>query len=472
MRIQSTLLASLLGLACSASAAMYWVHPGTLDGKAELDYVKTQIAAGAAPWTSMLTSLGYAEDIDAPPTPETSINANTGGNNSRDDARRAYGNALTWYLTGNENNAKQAIAILNAWSGLQSITATDQQKYLQAGWIGSLFGPAADLMLGYPGWAAADIAKLRAMFVRAFYPNLNIASSWNGNVDLHQISAMMSIAVFNEDETEFNLGLTRLASRMPKYFYLTTDAQPSASLWSNPALWVNGLTQETCRDNNHHAQFGMSGAIGAMETAWHQGVDVYTTYQTRMVATMELMGLQSNSGDMQGVCGTTGTSPEGGLPRNTASSDVYDTWEIGYNHYKTRKNIPMPNTGSMITSKVRSAWNGGGSWSIFYETLTHGDIPLASNSSSISGKPTNYGQLGASVSLHGNGMIEILANQAASYEITTLGINGSQVSQTTINPVAGKSQLVSLGLNGAPAGMYLVQVRTGRGSSLIKYIKP
>ena len=48
------------------------------------------------------------------------------------------------------------------------------------------------------------------MFKRAFYPQLNTASSWNGNVDLTQIDAMMSIAVFNEDDAEFNEGLRRL----------------------------------------------------------------------------------------------------------------------------------------------------------------------------------------------------------------------------------------------------------------------
>jgi hypothetical protein len=100
-----------------------------------------------------------------------------------------------------------------------------------------------------------------------------------------------------------------------------------------------------------------------METAWHQGVDVYTVYEDRMVATLELMGLQSSSGSMQGTCAN-----------NTASGDVYKTWEIGYNHYHTRKGIDLPNTWAMITGKVRSADANGGSWNIFYESLTHANI--------------------------------------------------------------------------------------------------
>ena len=350
-----------------------WVHPGTLDGKAELDYVKTQLAAGAEPYKRQMNSLKNIERLTQAPTPQTSIDANSGGADAaRDDARRAYGNALAWYLTGDDASGKQAVVYFNAWSGLQGITATNDQNKLVAGWIGSLWAPAADLMLGYPGWDAADIEKFRAMFKRAFYPVLNSASTWNGNVDLHQICAMMAISVFNEDRAEFDMGLSRLATRVPAYFFLAADGTPPSiagdggdvkKFWSNPTQWVDGLTQETCRDNNHHAQFGMSGALGAMETAWHQGEDVYSKYQTRMVAVMELMGLQSSSGSMQGTCSN-----------NTTSGDVYDTWEIGYNHYHTRKGVAMRNTWAMISPKVRAYESNPGSWNIFYETLTHADI--------------------------------------------------------------------------------------------------
>jgi len=345
---------------------------------------------------------------------------------------------------------------LNAWSILQSITATDQQKLLQGGWIGSLFGPAADLMLTYPGWAPADIENFRAMLKRAFYPVLNTASTWNGNVDLHQISAMMSIAVFNEDETEFNLGLTRLAARIPKYFYLTSEPQPSATVWSSPTLWVDGLTQETCRDNNHHAQFGLSGAIGAMETAWHQGVDVYSTYQSRMVAAMELMGLQSSSGDMQGTCAN-----------NVTSGDVYDTWEIGYNHYHSRQNIAMPNTWKMISENVRSTMSNGGSWSIFYETLTHADIDY----NGVAMLSTPHIQKAPLVIVR-HGTILIHSASTAQYEITITAMNGSTHSLDKIALSAGSTQEYSLGLEHAHSGIYLIRIHSESGITVLKYIKP
>ena len=167
-------------------------------------------------------------------------------------------------------------------------------------------------MRGYPSWAAADIANLQAMSVkRAFYPQLNTASFWNGNVDLTQIDAMMAIAVFNDDLDEFKAGLERWQRRTHSYFYLASDgAVPPINgdggdvqaFWSNPTAWVDGLTQETCRDNGHHAQFALGSAMHAAEVTWHQGVDLYTAETERYTAALELMATQLLTGDMQGTC--------------------------------------------------------------------------------------------------------------------------------------------------------------------------
>ena len=205
------------------------------------------------------------------------------------------------------------------------------------------------------------------MFKEKFYPALNTMSTWNGNVDLTQIDAMMSIAVFNDDEAEFNLGLQRMEARFPAYFYLKSDGGVPAiagdggdinKFWNNPTLWVDGLTQETCRDNGHHTQFGMASALHAAEVAWNQGVDVYAQHSDRFVAAMELLATQILTGDMQGTC-----------VNKFTTSDLYDTWEVGYNHYHNRMGIELPNTYKLITTRVRQA--GMNDWNIFYETLTH-----------------------------------------------------------------------------------------------------
>jgi hypothetical protein len=103
---------------------------------------------------------------------------------------------------------------------------------------------------------------------------------WNGNVDLTQIKSRMSIAEFNEDEIEFNLGLKRITARFPAYFYLKSDGGVPAiagdgghpnKFWGNPIKWVDGLTQKTCLDNIHHAQYGMASALHASESCMESG---------------------------------------------------------------------------------------------------------------------------------------------------------------------------------------------------------
>jgi hypothetical protein len=372
-----------MGMWAASASAMNFVHPGGLNSKAELDFVKAKIQAGAQPWKGEFDQMISSSYATRGPHGLPNINSrNNDANVSRDDAIAAYTQALLWYFTDDETYANRSIAILNSWSELQRFTAGSDQDRLQAGWIGTVFAQAAEIMRGYLGWSASEIGDLQAMFRRAFYPQLNTASSWNGNVDLTQIDAMLSIAVCNEDEAEFNKGLDRLRVRNRAYFYLTSDGarpQPIAGdggdpqkFWSNPSKWVDGLNQETCRDNGHHSQFGLGSALHAAEIAWHQGVDVYTKNQKRYTAAMELMATQLLTGSMQGICSN-----------NTSSPDRYDTWEVGYNHYHNRAGVALPKTQELIVEQIRPRAPRA-VWNLVYETLTHADLP---NTISTRGTP-------------------------------------------------------------------------------------
>jgi hypothetical protein len=349
-----------------------WAHPGALDSKAELDFVKAKIQAGIQPWKGEFDRAVNSSFANQTPHALAHINSTTeDANISRDDAIGAYTEALLWYYSGDEAYAQKAVAILNAWSALQGFTAGSEQDKLQAGWIGAVFAPAAEIMRGYSGWASADITNLQSMFKRVFYPQLNTPSFWNGNVDLTQIDAMMGIAVFNEDVTEFNAGIARWKARNSSYFYLTADgAVPPIrgdggnvkSFWSKPLKWIDGLTQETCRDNGHHAQFALGSALHAAEIAWHQGVDIYSSETARFTAALELLASQFATGNMQGTCAN--LSPTG---------DRYDTWEIGFNHYHNRKEIALPNTEELILTQIRPNASRT-DWNLVWETLTHAEV--------------------------------------------------------------------------------------------------
>ncbi len=367
-------LLTAVGMSIPSASAMEFAHPGSLHSKAELDFVKAMIAQGTQPWKGECDRLKNSPHATRAPHGLAQINSATrDAEVSRDDATASYTQALLWYFTGDPSYAQRSIAILHAWAGLQAFTANSDQDCLQAGWIGAVFAPAAEILRLYPGWPAPEIANLQAMFKRAFYPQLAKASSWNGNVDLTQIDAMMAISVFNEDEALFRQGLARLQTRSRAYFYLTTDGplpHPIAGdggdpekFWSHPAKWVDGLTQETCRDNGHHSQFALGSALHAAETAWHQGVDVYAENQQRFTAAMELLATQLLTGSMQGLCA-----------HDSATSDRYDTWEIGYHHYHHRCGLALPNTRKLIVEQIRPQASRT-DWNLNYETLTHADLP-------------------------------------------------------------------------------------------------
>lgn len=316
-----------------ARDSMTFVHPGGVVGQADLDFVKAKIAAGEQPWLNAYNQMKGWARTGTNPQEYINSNDNNQAGPARDDTWKAYANALTWYFTENEIYAERAIEMLNAWTIFQGFNGGNDQD----------------------------------MFRRAFYPQLKTASSWNGNVDLTQIDAMLNIAVFMEDDTLFNMGIERLAKRNPSYFYLKSDGgvPPIAgdgnnvnNFWSKPTLWIDGLSQETCRDNNHHAQFGMASALHAAEVAWNQGVDAYGENTDRYISTMELIALQILSGEMQGTCAN-----------NKTNVEYIDTWEVGFNHYHNRMGLEMPYTEELIYQKIRS--KGWSALNIFYETLTH-----------------------------------------------------------------------------------------------------
>jgi len=363
------LFALLFFISVQAQTPMKFIHPGGVNGQTELDFVKAKIAARQQPWYGFYNQMKAGAKSGSNAKKQVNSNDNAVAGPARDDGWKAYCNALTWYFTDQEIYAEQAIAILNAWAIFESFTGGNDQDKLQAGWMGAIFGPAAEIMRDYPGWKPEDMKAVQNMFRKAYYPQLKTASTWNGNVDLTQIDALMNIAVFCEDEAEFNLGIARLRKRNPAYFYLASDAAGSRNYggssfpgnWFGPVLLLEGLTQESCRDNNHHAQFAMASALHASEVAWNQGVDVYTENTKRYTATMELIATQILTGLMQGTCAN-----------NKTTVEYIDTWEIGYNHYHNRKGIAMPNTEKLIKDKIRS--QGSSYLNIFYETLTHADI--------------------------------------------------------------------------------------------------
>ena len=395
------------------------MHPGGANNQADINFVKAKIAAGAEPWrTKFNNMLGLATAYTATTAPQDGAEEA-----QKQDALKAYANALAYAYTGNTTYAQNAINVLNTWGRTfngYAVPAPGQgnQSQLNAGWISSLLGPAAELMRGYAGWSAADRTMVQNMFKTKFYPALNQMSTWNGNVDLAQIDGMLNLAVFNEDKAELDLGIQRLNARIPRYFYLTGDTGVNYGDWFNPTKFVDGLTQETCRDNDHHSQFAMASLFSAAEVLWNQGVDVYGQNAKRFTAVLELMSQQVITGSMQGTCAN-----------NTTVSTLFDTYAIGYNHYHNRKGLALPFTEQVMNSTRNKA----SSWNIFYESLTHGGLP-AGNASSVASSVVRS-------SVPSSSSVAPLSSSKSS--VSSIAPSSSSKSSVIIVPPSSSSSVVS-----------------------------
>jgi hypothetical protein len=461
MKIQSIILASIFVLASTVSAA--FTHPGVRSAsKYELDFVKEKIKAGAQPWTAHLNS------------------AKTAGSDSK-----ALGLALNWYMTGDVASANGAITALKSWNGHAAYQGGDGQSALEGAWAASVLAPAAEIMSQYPGWSDADKTATKNMFKTVFLPAMLKMSTWNGNVDLTQLDALLSIAVFLDDQTSFDAGIARLKLRLPAYFYLASDA-PSVRAYANgtynwsaangcaPVKWMDGISPESCRDNGHHLQFAIAGALSALETAYIQGVDLYTPNQERMVDAMELLSLQLSSKSMQGAC------PNNSTRWKYDDDDRYNTLEIGYNHYHNRKNVPMPETLAEITKELR---NGKHQFNMFHETLTNAEIvytnmpsstTVASSSSKVassssgklsssSGKPSalNAIQSAWNMSVQGESLI-LNAVPGTQVNVSIVNLLGNQ--RKTLFAGAANGNMSLVWGAGMTHGRYILTVQVGHES--------
>lgn len=374
---------AVLAIASSTHAAGF-IHPGLLNSKAELDFIKGKIKAGAEPWTSTLNTLKKSSlgNLNWTPRPKAIVDARSNDAGIElDDATAAYTHALLWYFTDDERYARKSVEILNAWSAkLTDHVSNDRQKELVAGWCGSIFPLAGEILrASYPKWSRGEIKQFSTMLNRAFLPHLLPGNpTYNGNWELTMINALMCIGVFNDDRATFNRGVFLWRKRVPAYFYLTSDGSTPKrpygtdslkadgeinKYWFKPSVFFDGLCQETLRDYGQHMQEGLSPAINSAEIAFHQGIDLYGEEAKRIMATMEFHADRFLGKPVSKAL----------FPNGFSVTNLFPTWEIAYNHFRNRRGFALPSTSALITTKLRSRPTATHN-NMVWERLTHAEL--------------------------------------------------------------------------------------------------
>jgi hypothetical protein len=368
-----------LAVAALASAKPF-VHPGVLNNRIDFEFIRDQIKAGAQPWKKaydQMRSSGSASPAYQP-KPRAVVecgsysNPDNGCTDESNDAVAAYTQALLWVFTGDETYAKNAAAILEAWAKI--LTAhTNSNAPLQSARGGTDFPRAAEILrYTWSGWTAAMTERQIALYKQAFIPMWLNGSSANGNWELTMIDAMTRTAVFMDDSALFGKAMAMWRARIPAYFYLKSDGplpvQPPGKAktqdalikyWYSPSTFVDGLSQETCRDYGHLTG-GIASAFNAAETAMQQGVDLYGEEKTRLTVAMEFHASFLNGKAVPDwLCG-------GKLNELQANA----TWEIAYNHYHNRLGLDLPETRKVVEGNRPT----GTSYQMAWETMTHAEL--------------------------------------------------------------------------------------------------
>ncbi|MER5530054.1 alginate lyase family protein [Streptomyces sp. NPDC002677] len=382
------LLAAVVALVLGAlswpaqAAPATFVHPGVTVSRAQLDFARTEVLAGAQPWKAaydQMMASKYA-DLNRTPAPRATVecgpysNPNYGCTDEREDAIAAYTDALAWYITKDARYAQKAIQIMDAWSA--TITShTNSNAPLQTGWAGSSWPKAAEIIrYTYTGtWA--NEARFATMLRNVYLPTVIKGSNSNGNWELTMMEAAVGISVFLEDKASYDTAMAKFRTRTAAYVYLASDGSvpktvPSQNLdttakivsyWQGQSTFVTGLTQETCRDFTHTG-YGISSISHVAETSRIQGQDLYGTDVGERLR--QALGFQAKY--------QLGTAVPSWLCGGSLTLGLGPVTEVGYNALHNRLGIAMTNTQT-LTQNNRPA--GSNNLFVAWETLTHGDNP-------------------------------------------------------------------------------------------------
>jgi hypothetical protein len=383
------------------TAGQGFVHPGVFVGRSQLDFVKAKVAAGQEPWTTAYNKVKSSSfsSLSRNPSPVTSIACGNGGSTIRvgcdqvqNDAVAAYNDALLWYYSGDSRYAQKAIQHMNAWSAmLTEIKWDGTSKYgngkLVAGWSGANWVRAAEIIrYSNAGWSAADIARFEQMLKNVFLPR--VIDGWTGggfNWMTTFADLTVNIGVFTNDRAVYDNGVGDWRRMVKAHMYLTSDgsvvvpaeltgaSKTPAAYWGMGSLsspvWVNGQTQETCRDLSHVAM-GISSAVYTAETARLQGLDLYGEQATRLRAALETEALLIRLKKAADAGGARIPSTYCGGTINWGGEGYRLTGDVALNEFAGRRGLSMPELSAFV-NQHRPIPNGTHNLHMQAETLTH-----------------------------------------------------------------------------------------------------
>ncbi len=363
-------------LLCNTAGARVpaFSHPGLLHSQTDLQRMRTGVMEQTVPIYE-----GYIVFKKSPfsnydyrmkgPLPMVGRNPGVGQPDYDSDANAAYQNALMWVITGDKRYAQTAIRIIDAWSDVLK-TVTGKDAVLMAG-LGpfKMVNAAEIIRYSNAGWPEDAAKRTEKHFRQVIYPVLaEFAPFANGNWDAAALKTVMAIGIFCNDREIFEKAI--------RYY---------VNGWGNGSLIhyiINdaGQVQETGRDQAH-TQLGIGMLAECCEMAWHQGLDLYSYADNRLLKGFEYTAkynLGYNDIPYTPMIDRTGKYRHI-HPSELARGNLRAVFEQVYNHYEHRAGIPAPFTKA-VADKLRPEGPGNpGADHPGYGTLFYSIDPGAEN---------------------------------------------------------------------------------------------
>jgi len=193
------------------------------------------------------------------------------------DGEHVYVATIAFLKTKKEAYAQNAIDIMKAWIANNKGYDAGKNAWhlangpLEYGWMMASFARAAEILkFTYKKWSIQDFEKPFNQWVdKVAFPILKENAIKAGNWCSTIFEARMQLSIFRNDVQEFNSMVKAIKERI------------------HQDIGDHGIYMETFRDL-WHAQAGIAGLVQCAETAWHQGVDLFSTNQNSLMKCVEL----------------------------------------------------------------------------------------------------------------------------------------------------------------------------------------
>ncbi|GGO45981.1 hypothetical protein GCM10012286_35820 [Streptomyces lasiicapitis] len=262
---------------------------------------------------------------------------------------------------------------MDAWSGTIK-DHTNSNAPLQTGWAGSTWPRAAEVIKYTYSGTWSHSGRFASMLRDVYLPEvINGAPGKNGNWELIMMEAAVGISVHLEDRASYDKAMGIFRGRVPAYVYHTSDGSrpkypPRSSIdtvaeltkyWQGETTYVNGLSQETCRDFGHTA-WGLAAVSHVAKTTRIQGQDQWPQLSERLRHAYGFHTKYENGDPVPSwLC-------DGTVKKGLGST------EVAFNALHGRLGIGMPATGTYTEAKRPRPTDN---YFMARETLTHAGNP-------------------------------------------------------------------------------------------------